>query len=151
MKTILFIFSAALCSVEASAQFVIKREVKEDIPGICDKEEVYALFSSLQGQQEAICPLTKEQITQRLNAEVAFLKENPKFKGKGMVGLLINCEGKLVECNMSNKTKSRELDKQIESVFRSLETWEAGKLSGKSVDSSILFSFRIKGGKINLN
>jgi hypothetical protein len=28
-----------------------------------------------------------------LNTEVSFLKDNPKFKDKGMIGLVINCKG----------------------------------------------------------
>ena len=58
-------------------------------------------------------------------------KSNPKYKGKGMLGIILNCKGKVVQCKMDNKTKSPELDKQIESVFNSLGEWKAGELNGK--------------------
>jgi len=64
-----------------------------------------------------------------------------------MIGLVINCKGEVVQCKMDNKTKNPELDKQIEAVFNSLGSWKAGKLNGKEVDSSRLFSFKIKNGK----
>lgn len=148
----LFLTIAALLSVlTASAQFVAKLEVKEDIPGICDKNEVYALFPSLTGQVEAVCPVTKEEIQKRLNEEVTFLKENPKHKDEGMIGLIINCKGELIQCEMDNKTKSTELDKQIETVFNSLGEWKAGKLDGTEVDTSRLYSFKIKNGQLTLN
>ena len=149
-KTGLFAVTMLL-GLSASAQFVARVEVKEDIPGICNKNEVYALFPMLEGQVEAECPMTDEEILKRLNAEVAFLKENPKYSDKGMIGLFINCEGKVVKCEMDNNTKSPELDKQIEAVFNSLGEWKAGKLNGEEVDSSILFSFKIKNGKISFD
>lgn len=147
MKKTILILMTTFCAMTASAQFVAKMEVKEDIPGICDKNEVYALFPSFKGQDEAVCPMTKDEILQKLNSEVAFLKDNPKYKDKGMIGLVINCKGEVVQCKMDNKTKNPELDKQIEAVFNSLCSWKAGKLNGKEVDTSRLFSFKIKNGK----
>jgi hypothetical protein len=147
MKKTILILVTTFGAMTASAQFVAKMEVKEDIPGICDKNEVYALIPSFNGQDEAVCPLTKDEILQRLNSEVVFLKENPKYKDSGMIGLVINCKGEVVQCKMDNKTKNAELDKQIEAVFNSLGAWRAGKLSGKEVDSSRFFSFTIKNGK----
>ena len=132
----------------ASAQLIVRVEMKEDIPGICNKNEVYALFPGFKGQEEATCRLSKPEILKRLNEEVAFLKLNSKFSGKGMIGLFINCEGEVVQCEMDNKTKSEELDKEIEAVFNSLGEWKSGKLDGKAVDSHVLFSFSIKKGKI---
>ncbi|NOS92844.1 MAG: hypothetical protein HOP30_13045 [Cyclobacteriaceae bacterium] len=131
----------------SSAQFVAKMEIKEPIEGLCDPKDVYALLPMFQGQEEATCPGTREDILARLNEEVQFLKDNPKFNGKGMIGLIINCKGQVLQCKMDNKTKSEELDKQIEKVFNSLGEWKAGKLNGKDVDSSKLFSFKIKKGQ----
>ena len=76
------------------------------------------------------------------------MKDNPKYDDKGMIGLVINCKGEVVQCKMDNKTKTPELDKQIEDVFNSLGQWTSGKLNGKEVDTSRLFSFKIKNGKI---
>lgn len=151
MKKIIFTAFVAMITFSASAQFVARMEVKEDIPGICDKNEVYALFPSLKGQKEAVCPISEKEIAKRLNAEVQFLKDHPKFKGKGMMGLIINCKGEVVQCKMDNKTKSKELDEQIESVFNNLGEWKPGKLNKKAVDSSRLFSFKIKKGKLSFD
>lgn len=138
-------------SVAAQAQFVAKMEVKEPIDGVCNNDGVYVLFPGFDGQVPAQGPLTKEEIQARLDEGLAFLNENPKFKGEGMIGLIVNCKGELVQCNMDNKTKSAELDRQIEDVFRTLTTWTPGKLNGRAVDTSILYSFKIKGGKLVLN
>jgi hypothetical protein len=133
-----------------SAQFVARMEVKEPIEGLCDVNEVYALLP-FQGQEEAVCSLTKEQILDRLNNEIQFLKDNPKYDDKGMMGVVINCKGEVVQCKMDNKTKSPELDKQMEAVFNSLGSWKAGKLNNKEVDSSKLFAFKIKNGKVSFD
>lgn len=151
MKKTILTLIVGFIGLTASAQFVAKMEVKEDIPGICDKNEVYALFPSFDGQDEAICPISKEDILKRLNSELQFLKDNPKYKDKGMIGLVINCKGEIVKCKMDNKTKSAELDNQIEAVFNSLGEWKSGKLNGKDVDSSKLFSFKIKKGVISFD
>lgn len=146
MKKKLLIILTSLIGLTASAQFVAKMQVKEDIPGICDKNEVYALFPSIKGQVEAVCPVTKDSILIRLNSEIPFIKNNPNYNDKGMIGLIINCKGEVVNCKMDNETQSPELDKQIEAVFNSLGTWKAGKLKKKEVDSSRLFSFKIENG-----
>jgi len=151
MKKTILILLTSVFGLTASAQFVAKMEVKEDIPGICDKNEVYVLFPSFNGQEEAVCPVTKDEILQKLNSEVSFLKDKPKYKDKGMIGLVINCKGEVVKCKMDNKTKSIELDKQIEAVFNSFGTWKTGKLNGKEVDTSRLFSFNIKNGKFTFD
>ncbi|MGV3611486.1 MAG: hypothetical protein ACO1N0_11080 [Fluviicola sp.] len=151
MKKASLILLATFCGMTASAQLLARMEVKEDIPGICDKNEVYALFPSFKGQEEAVCPMTKEGILLKLNSEVSFLKDNPKYKDKGMIGLIINCKGEVVQCKMSNETRNPELDKQIEAVFNSLGEWRAGKLDGKEVDTSRLYSFTIKNGKFSFS
>jgi hypothetical protein len=146
MKKTLLFFLLLTAGLTISAQFVAKMEVKEDIPGICDKNEVYVLFPSFKGQIQAACPVPKDSILKRLNSEVQFLKANPNYNDKGMIGLVINCKGEVVKCKMDNKTQNTELDKQIEAVFNSLGSWKAGKLNKKEVDSSRLFSFKIENG-----
>jgi hypothetical protein len=148
MSRILLTLCLSTIYITVSAQFVAKMEVKEPIPGLCNDQEVYALFPSLKGQVEAVCPVTKDQILERLNNEVQYLKDNPKYDDKGMIGLVINCKGEVVKCEMDNKTRTPELDRQIEEVFNSLGKWTSGKLNGKEVDTSRLFSFKIKNGKI---
>ena len=137
--------------ISAQSQFVARMEVKEPIDGLCDQNEVYALFPSMTGQEEAVCPIDEKLILERLNNDVTFLKENPKYDDKGMIGLIISCRGELVQCKMDNKTKKPELDAEIEKVFKSLGQWTAGKLNGKKVDTSKLFSFKIKNGKFSFD
>lgn len=149
-QTILTLLSV-LMFLSSSAQFVAVMEVKEPIPGVCDDKKVYALFPGFKGQEKAVCPVSREEIIERLNSEVKFLVDNPNYNDKGMIGLVINCEGKVVQCKMDNKTKSAELDKQIEAVFNSLGEWKPGKLKRKNVDTSQLFSFVIANGKVSFD
>ena len=109
------------------------------------------MFPSFKGQQEAVCPVSEDPILQRLNNEVKFLIDNPDYDDKGMIGVVINCKGDVVQCWMSNKTQSPELDKQIEDVFNTLGEWKPGKLKRKVVDTSQLFSFVIKDGKVSFD
>jgi len=139
-----------LTTLSLSAQFVAKMEIKEPIKGLCSEKDVYALFP-MGDQKEAVCPVTEAEISRRLDSAVVFLKENPDFKDKGMVSVIINCKGEVVKCEMDNKTKDPELDKQIVAVFAVLGQWKAGKIGKKEVDSVKLFSFEIKKGKIRLN
>jgi hypothetical protein len=67
-----------------------------------------------------------------------------------MVNLIVNCKGELVRCVIDNKTKNPELDSQIVAVFSELKVWTAGKINNNSVDTSLLYSFVIKNGKITL-
>jgi hypothetical protein len=151
MKKALFVFLITSTCLTASAQLVARMEMKEHVSGICNDQEVYGLFPNFKGQVESVCPISKEELVKRLNTEVVYLKENPKCKDKGMVDFLINCKGEVVQCRIGNRTKSPELDQQVLAVFKSLnKKWTAGTLDGKEVDSSILYAFKIKKGKITL-
>lgn len=151
MIRIFLIFLTIGFYITTLAQFVATMEVTEPIIGLCNEKEVYAIFPMFEGQDEAVCPVSKKEITHRSNTEITFLKENPKYKDKGMIGLVINCKGEVVQCQMDNKTKSPELDQQIENVFKTLGEWKSAKLNGKNVDSSRLFSFTIKKGEFSLD
>ena len=151
MRRTLYLLLACLFSYGVQGQFVAKLEVVKHIDGLCDVNEVYVLFPSFKGQEEADCPITDEKILVRLNSEVQYLKDHPKHKDKGMIGLIINCNGQVIQCKIdaNNGTMSKELDAQIEAVFNSLGAWASGKLEGKNVDSSLMFSFTIKKGVIS--
>jgi len=123
-------------STSSIGDMIATMQIDEPIPG--------------NGQVKAKAPLSEEEITKRLNAEVNFLKNNPKYKDEGMVNLIVNCKGKMVRCQIDNKTKSTELDAQIVKVFSSLELWKAGTVKGRSVDTSVLYSFKIENGVISL-
>jgi hypothetical protein len=132
------------------AQFIATVEMKEPVEGICNNTKVYALFKGFQGQIPPKCALTNEEIQKLLN-EIPFLKANPKFKGKGMAGVYINCKGEAIGWEIDNKSKSQELDKQLLEVFKTLRSWTQGKLNGMSVDTRELISYTIKKGVLTLN
>jgi len=129
---------------------VAKVEIKEKIDGICDVKNVYSLFPMFGDQKEAICSVPDSIIEERLNKEVEFLKDKPKYNDKGMVSIIINCKGEVVQCKIDNETKSPILDEQVVNVFKTLTSWKPGKLNDKDVDSMRLWSFEVKKGKIKL-
>jgi hypothetical protein len=150
MKKTLFVLLAITLFLSSKAQFA-RMEVKNPIPGVCNQKNVFAILPMFKSQEEAKCPVSEKEIEKRLNGEVQFLKDSSGFSGKGMVSIIINCKGEVVQCEMDNKTKSQELDKQIVAVFSTLGKWKAGKVSGDDVDTVKLYSFEIKDGKIKLN
>jgi hypothetical protein len=153
MKKLLPVIAFFLFIDDVSAQFVARREIKDSdsINNLCNKNDVFAMFPMFKGQEEAVCPVSREEINKRLN-EIPWLKENEKAEDEGMVNIIINCKGEVVHCAIDNKTKSPELDAQIVAVFKGLgDTWKPAKLNKKEVDSSTLWSFKIKKGKISLN
>jgi len=151
MKKIITLAFFAITAFSSHAQFVARMEIKEDIPGLCDKKNVYALLSMFKGQKQAVCPVTNDTIEARLNREVVFLKDYPSTNDSGMVNILINCKGEVAACMMDNKTHSPELDKQIVAVFNTLGAWTPGTLDKKKVDSSRLWAFKIENGTITID
>jgi len=126
-------------------------QVDEPIPGVCDNSMVVAILPFPGGSQvKAKTAVTDEEIETLLNTNVAFLKDKSDYNDKGMVGLIVNCEGKMVRCEIDNKTKNHELDQQIVDVFSELKEWKPGTVKGKPVDTSVLYSFTIKKGQISL-
>ena len=138
-----------LCTFSYS-QMVAKVEIKEKIDGLCDIKNVYSLFPMFGDQIEAVCSVPDSIIQEKLNNEVEFLKDKPNYKDKGMVSIMINCKGEVVQCKIDNKSKSSVLDEQVVAVFKTLTSWKAGKLNGKEVDSLKLWSFEITKGKLTL-
>jgi hypothetical protein len=151
MKKLLSALILFQISISGYSQMVARAEIKEKIEGICDIKNVYSLFPMFGDQVEAVCSIADSTIEGKLNREVEFLKDKPSYKDKGMVSIIINCKGEVVQCKIDNETKSPILDTQIVNIFKTLVSWKAGKLSGKAVDSLRLWSFEIKKGKININ
>ena len=149
MKQMVLVLACCVITSTVSAQFVARMQVDEPIEGICDEKEVYALFPMLNGQIEAEPSISMDEITAKLN-ELTFLKENPKYKDKGMLNVIINCKGEVVQCKMdgNGKIKSKVLNDGIINVFRSQIELTAGKLNGQAVDSILLYSFKIKKGQL---
>ncbi|GAB5558136.1 MAG: hypothetical protein SchgKO_23490 [Schleiferiaceae bacterium] len=143
--------SSSKPSVPKTSSMVATTQLKEPVEGVCDMEHVYHLMPFFgEDQVEAVPNLTEEQLQEKLNAEVSFLKDHPGHEDKGMIFILVNCKGEMVQVKMDNETQSPELDAQIVAVFEQLTDWKAGTLGGKSVDTSLLFSFTIEDGKITL-
>ncbi len=150
MKTALTLTVLILMtSISTQAQLIAKVEMKEKVEGICDHDNVYGLFNGFDGQVEPKCSVSKEEMQEQLN-QVQYLKNNPKFKGKGMVGVFINCKGEAIGWRISVKTNT-ELDEQLLKVFESYQEWTTGTLNGKNVDCSELISYKIKKGKLTIN
>lgn len=150
MKKTLLIISIVFLGLRGSAQLLATVEMKENVEGICDHKKVYGLFGGFKGQVEPKCSLTKEEIQSLLNEKVVFLKTNPKFKGKGIVGVYINCKGEPLNWEISVKTNNDELDQQLLDIFKTLQNWTPGKLNDNNVDSRELISYKIKKGLIFL-
>jgi len=126
-------------------------QLEEEIEGVCDNSNVIAILPIPgNGQVKAKAPMTDNEITDLLNSEVQFLDGKLDYEDKGMVMLIINCEGDMVQCSTSNKTKSEELDAQIVKVFSTMKEWKPGTINGKPVDTSVLYSFTITDGEITL-
>lgn len=144
------LLSCALLGRVTSAQLIATVEVTEPVPGICDNKHVYALLPYFTGQHEAKWEATKEQVQERLNAEVTWLKENPKFKLKKheSVSVWVNCKGVVVKVELDSK--SEPFNEQVEAVFNSLGKCQPGTLDGIAVDSAVLWGIEVKKGKIIL-
>lgn len=152
MKTSLAILGL-FCSINTviNAQLVATVQMKEPVDGICNPDEVYALFDGFEGQIRPKCTVSKKQMQDILNQKIQFLKGNPKFKGKGMVGVYINCEGLVVKWRISNKTSSEVLDAELLEIFKTFDDWSVGTFYGKEVDASELISYEIKKGVLIIN
>lgn len=149
-KTFLFIV-LFLLTFTTKAQFLATVQMTDTLEGICDHDRVFALFDSFDGQETPKCSVSKKEMEKILNKDLQFLKDNPKFKGKGMVGVFINCEGLVVEWDISNKTKSSKLDEEILEIFKTMNDWTVGKLDGEEVDTHDLISYEIKKGVLKIN
>ncbi|HZH86244.1 MAG TPA: hypothetical protein VFD77_02935 [Brumimicrobium sp.] len=149
MRILTLITIVLFSSLITHAQLIATVEMKEKVEGICDNDNVYGLFDGFDGQVEAKCSVTKEMMQEQLN-QVLFLKNKPKYKGKGMVGVYINCKGEAIGWRISVKT-NKTLDEQLMNIFQTYLNWTAGTLNGEKVDSSELISYKIKKGKLTLN
>jgi hypothetical protein len=144
--TFLFVFN-----LSGYAQMLARMEVKDKIIGICDEKNVYVFFPMQKGEIEAVPPISKKKIQEKLNSEVTFFKDSINYQDKGMVDVITNCKGEVVRCETDTKTKHPELDRQILLVFNNLGSWKPAKLNGEKVDMLNLLSFDIIDGKIILN
>jgi len=133
-------------------QIAMTMKVNDNVKGLCDKSKVYSLYMMKQfpgsNATEGQYPMNDIELLKLLNEKVTFLKENPKYKGKFSVRVIINCKGELVSCDFESKTKSDDLNNQILGIFKSLDGWGAGTFNGELVDSTKPFYLKIKAGEI---
>lgn len=151
MKYIILVSTLVFSLNVAHTQFVAKVMMEQEIPGLCSQKDVYTLLPGFQGQVEPGHPLTKEGIVQKLNSELQFLKEYPKHKDTGIVGLYINCEGRMVKSEMDRKTSSSDLDAQLLNFFNTLSDWKPGTLNGQAVDTYKMFTVHVRKGRLTLS
>ena len=147
MKNTILTLLTVLISFTLFSQ-TIKTDPKK--PPLCDERSLYSLQPSIKGQVQAICPLSKEALAKKLNAEVKYLKTHPGLTDKGRIGWVINCKGQVSLCQMDVKTTSPELDKQLETSLSSLGEWKPGTLYEKPVDSSVLYVIVITNGVVSV-
>ena len=144
-------FAIPIGSTGNMDNLVAHMEIKEPIKGLCDDKNVFVILPlENNGQVKAKAPKTREELTKTLNSEVRFLRGKSDYEDKGMVRLIINCRGKLVKCEIDNKTQNPKLDKEIVAVFAKMQRWKPGRINDKAVDTGELYSFTIKKGKISL-
>lgn len=115
-------------------------------------KQVLELYGGNPDEVEPKCMIDKEELSERLNADLSFLKNHPEFKGRGMISVVINCEGKVIGWAEVVKSKNGELNDEILAylVKQDLE-WEAGKYKEEKIDSVYSFSYQIVRGKLRLN
>lgn len=149
--TLVLFYACSTTKKSPMSNMVARMQVDQPIPGVCDNSNVIAILPFPGNEQiKAEPPLTDEELTNKLRTEVDFLKDKVDYNDKGMVQLIVNCEGKMVRCQIDNKTQNAELDQQIVDVFSKMVDWKAGTVNGKRVDTSVLYSFEIVNGLISL-
>lgn len=127
--------------------------LKKAIPGMCiPSKQVLELYGGNPDEVEPKCMLDKEELSIRLNADLSFLKTHPEFKGRGMISIVINCEGKVIGWSEVVKSKNGELNDEILAYLMKQDLeWEAGKYKEEKIDSVYSFSYQIVRGKLRLN
>jgi hypothetical protein len=141
--TISFLFLSNLINAQTIEARIDTKGKKFD--GLCDQDEFYSLANGLGDQQEAICPVSNEELHNKV-LQLKFLQENKKFKGKNVISVDVNCKGKVV--NVESKFKDSNLNEQIRALFFSIGNFTPGKMEGKNVDCEILYSIEIKNGTV---
>lgn len=150
MKKTLLSVLILLLAFAAHAQFVAKLEVKGPLPGACDSTNVYAMFPGFKGQVAPVPPMSDKEIEKMLNDDVQYIKDHPKFSGKMMIHIVVNCKGEMIQCEVDNKSGEPDFDADVLHVFQKMRKWTAGTLDGNAVDCSVLYSIEVKKGKITV-
>ena len=143
---IFILFSSCL------SQMTAKVQLKEPIEGICDNDNIYSLMDFQEGQIEAEPNLSEGQIEKELNNSIKFLDKYPKYKGKGIVSIFINCKGESLKVTSQVlKKRNTELENELIEYFKLITKWKPGTYYKKTVDSDRTYSFKIKKGLLTLS
>lgn len=126
--------------------------LRKKVEGMCTPaKDVFELYNGNEGEVEPICSVSKEELIELLNNELSFLKNNPDFKGRGMVSVLINCEGKAIGW-AEVVTKNKELNQEILTfLIKQNFDWEPGYFKDEAIDSLYSFSYQVVRGVLRLN
>lgn len=54
---------------------------------------LYLLYSEWDQQKQAVCSLSDQELIDLIHQKIESLKSYPKTKVKGVMGIVINCEG----------------------------------------------------------
>ena len=127
--------------------------LRKAVPGMCvPAKQVIEPYGGNPDEVEPKCSVEKEELTELLNSDLQFLKNNPEFKGRGMISVIINCEGKVVGWAEAVKSRNGDLNEEILAFLIKQDfEWEAGKYKDEPIDSVYSFSYQIIRGKLRLN
>lgn len=139
-----------LLSFIGRSQIIATVELEEPIEGMCGTT-MYALFSGFDAQEQPKCNLSNEELVKLMNEKIEYLKTNTEAKGKGIMGLYINCEGKVIGASSGLKDSDSELSNQIEKFLLEYGQWTPGVYNGKRVDCSESIAIKIKRGVVSLD
>lgn len=108
---------------------------------------VLELYNGNPDEIEPKCSVDKEELIEMLNSDLQFLKNHPDFKGRGMVSVIINCDGKVIGWAEVVKSRNEELNEEILSfLIKQNFDWEAGIYKEENIDSVFSFSYQIVRG-----
>ncbi len=127
--------------------------LRKAVPGMCfPAKQVIEPYNGNPDEVEPVCSVTKEELIELLNNDLQFLKNNPEFKGRGMISVVINCEGKVISWAEVVKSRNKELNEEILAFLVKQDfDWEPGKYKEETIDSVYSFSYQIIRGKLRLN
>jgi|GEM_PF-1650448 len=157
MKTLVihfFLFSLYSFGQESIPKTETKKVLlRKKVEGMCIPAKfVLELYNGNPDEVEPKCSIDKEELIERLNSDLQFLKKHPDFKGRGMVSVIINCEGRVVGWAEAVKSRNEELNEEIlRFLIKQNFDWKPGIYKEENIDSLFSFSYQIVRGVLRLN
>ena len=146
MKSLCYTVLFLLLSFKGFTQdfeLVIWMTTDSIVDGMCDTK-----FALAWDEKQKVVPRLK-QTEEEIYESVDFLTKNEKLKAKGMIIAIINCEGKMVTCDIIMEADQLLID-QLTTFFMEESTWNPAIFSGKAIDAQIMSSIKIKKGKFSI-